>query len=121
VDKEEKTSAVVNGHGTSPPRLRRKSTIVEDGHEIVLPDLEKSGEQSQKVEAKPDVLDFVSRGGSSIISPQGEVLAGPLWDDENGLLTVDVDFDDCLRGRLDLDVGGSYSRYVLVSYLSELY
>jgi nitrilase len=121
VDKEEKTSAVVNGRGASPPRLRRKSTIVEDGHEIVLPDLEKSGEQSQKVEAKPDVSDFVSRGGSSIISPQGEVLAGPLWDDENGLLTVDVDFDDCLRGRLDLDVGGSYSRYVLVSYLSELY
>jgi nitrilase len=41
----------------------------------------------------------------------GAVLAGPLWDDDNGLLTFDVDFDDCLRGRLDLDVGGSYSRY----------
>lgn len=41
----------------------------------------------------------------------GEVLAGPLWDDDDGLLVYDVDFDDCLRGRLDLDVGGSYSRY----------
>jgi nitrilase len=118
VDKEEKASVGVNGHGTSPPRLRRKSTIVEDGHEIVLPDLAKLGEGSQKVEAKPDVSEFVSRGGSSIVSPQGEVLAGPLWDDENGLLTVDVDFDDCLRGRLDLDVGGSYSRYVLVTCLA---
>jgi len=118
VEKEEKDSAGVNGHDTNTPRLRRKSTIVDDGNEIVLPDLTKSGEESAKVEAKPDLSGFVSRGGSSIISPQGEVLAGPLWDDENGLLTVDVDFDDCLRGRLDLDVGGSYSRYVLVSYFA---
>jgi len=100
---------VVNGQSSnpSPARLRRKSTIVDDGNEIVLPDLDRSGE---KVEEKPDPSEFVSRGGSCIISPLGEVIAGPLWDDENGLLTVDVDFDDCLRGRLDLDVGGSYSR-----------
>ena len=57
-----------------------------------------------------DASDFVSRGGSCIISPLGEVLAGPLWDEEDGLLPVDVDFDDCLRGRLDIDVCGSYSR-----------
>lgn len=122
IDKEEKAAPVgVNGHAANPPRLRRKSTIVEDGNEIVLPDLTKSGEQSQNVDKKPDVEKFVSRGGSSIVSPQGEVLAGPLWDDENGLLTVDMDFDDCLRGRLDLDVGGSYSRYVLASRLSGEY
>jgi nitrilase len=116
---EGKRSEGVNGHG-SENRLRRKSTIVDDGNEIVLPDLTKPGEQERKVEAKPNVEEFVSRGGSSIVSPQGEVLAGPLWDDENGLLSVDVDFDDCLRGRLDIDVGGSYSRYV-VSYLSVEY
>ena len=46
-----------------------------------------------------------------MISPLGEVLVGPLWDDDNALIVHDVDFDDCLRGRLDLDVGGSYSRY----------
>ncbi len=51
-----------------------------------------------------------SRGGSSIISPFGDVLAGPQWDDDEGLIYADVDFDDCIRGRLDLDVGGSYSR-----------
>ena len=97
----------VNGHGSA--RLRRKSTVVDDGNEIVLPELDKSGEKAREKE-KPDSVDFVSRGGSCIVSPLGEVIAGPLWDDENGLLTVDVDFDDCLRGRLDLDVGGSYSR-----------
>ncbi|KAK2750085.1 Nitrilase [Myotisia sp. PD_48] len=54
--------------------------------------------------------EFASRGGSCIVSPFGEVLEGPLWEDEDGILSVEVDFDDCLRGRLDLDVAGSYSR-----------
>lgn len=104
-----------NGHPL-PPRLRRKSTITEDGNEIVLPVLkEETGLTEDKVveetsEGKRDTSEFVSRGGSSIVSPFGDVIAGPLWDDENGLLTVVVDFEDCLRGRLDLDVGGSYSR-----------
>ena len=55
--------------------------------------------------------DFVCRGGSCIISPTGSVLAGPLWDiEDGGLLTATVDFEDCERGRLDLDVAGSYGR-----------
>jgi nitrilase len=41
----------------------------------------------------------------------GDVLAGPLWEvEDGGLLVVEVDFEDCERGRLDLDVAGSYSR-----------
>jgi len=54
--------------------------------------------------------EWASRGGSCVISPLGEVLVGPVWEDEDDLLTATVDFDDCLRGRLDLDVAGSYSR-----------
>ncbi|KAI9721721.1 MAG: hypothetical protein M1812_002056 [Candelaria pacifica] len=55
--------------------------------------------------------EFVCRGGSCIISPMGEVLAGPLWDvEDGGILSAQVDFEDCERGRLDLDVAGSYSR-----------
>ncbi|KAF2466477.1 carbon-nitrogen hydrolase [Lindgomyces ingoldianus] len=55
--------------------------------------------------------EFVSRGGSCIMSPLGDVLAGPLWEvEDGGLLVVEVDFEDCERGRLDLDVAGSYSR-----------
>ncbi|KAK4213627.1 carbon-nitrogen hydrolase [Rhypophila decipiens] len=53
---------------------------------------------------------FVSRGGSCIVSPFGDVLAGPQWEDDKGILYVDVDFEDCIRGRLDFDAGGSYSR-----------
>ena len=41
----------------------------------------------------------------------GEVLAGPLWEVEDaGLLVVGADFEDCERGRLDMDVAGHYSR-----------
>lgn len=55
--------------------------------------------------------DFVCRGGSCIISPMGDILAGPLWEvEDGGLLVREVDFEDCERGRLDLDVAGSYSR-----------
>jgi len=101
--------AHANGH-TLPPRLRRKSTITADGNEIVLPGPKEDFVEQALERNTPS--DFVSKGGSCIISPMGEVLAGPLWDDEDGLLIVEVDFEDCLRGRLDLDVGGSYSRYV---------
>lgn len=55
--------------------------------------------------------EFVCRGGSCIISPTGAVLAGPLWEvDTGGLLFATVDFEDCERGKMDLDVAGSYGR-----------
>ncbi|KAK0634330.1 carbon-nitrogen hydrolase [Bombardia bombarda] len=60
--------------------------------------------------ATKNPAEFVSRGGSSIISPFGDVLAGPQWEDDHGIISVDVDFEDCIRGRLDLDTAGSYSR-----------
>jgi nitrilase len=62
---------------------------------------------SQTTTAEGD--EFLCRGGSLIVSPFGEVMAGPVWEKED-LLVVECDFEDCLRGRLDLDVGGSYSR-----------
>jgi predicted amidohydrolase len=48
-------------------------------------------------------------GGSVIVSPLGEVLAGPLRDGE-GVLTADLDLNDCVRGKFDLDVVGHYAR-----------
>ena len=49
------------------------------------------------------------RGGSVIVGPLGEVLAGPLWGEE-GLLSVSVEDvrGEVLRGKMDFDVVGHY-------------
>ena len=49
------------------------------------------------------------RGGSVIVSPLGEVLAGPVYNREE-LLVATIDLDDVVRGRYDLDVVGHYAR-----------
>ncbi|RAK79591.1 nitrilase [Aspergillus fijiensis CBS 313.89] len=70
--------------------------------------------------------EYISRGGSCIIGPLGEVLREPIWevctddaanpDDLNdpaleaAVSISEIDLDDCERGKLDLDVTGHYSR-----------
>jgi nitrilase len=48
-------------------------------------------------------------GGSAIVGPLGEVLAGPLRGGE-GILTADIDVDRISEGKFDLDVAGHYAR-----------
>lgn len=49
------------------------------------------------------------RGGSLIVNPLGEVLAGPLVGEE-GLVAAAIDLDELVRARYDLDVVGHYAR-----------
>jgi nitrilase len=51
----------------------------------------------------------MSRGGSVIINPLGEVIAAPLWDSE-GILTAEIDIADVTKSKLDFDVIGHYAR-----------
>ncbi|KXT11306.1 hypothetical protein AC579_292 [Pseudocercospora musae] len=123
-------SPLVNG-SLSPVGGRRRSTFTtpDQRHEVVLPTTDEDAAPSvpaqgsaMKTESvavngthsasKPaSKHEFACRGGSCIIGPMGQVLKEPLWDvEDGGLLIQEVDFDDCERGRLDLDVAGSYSR-----------
>jgi nitrilase len=49
------------------------------------------------------------RGGSLIVSPLGQLLAGPLWNAE-GIVTAQLDTNDIARGRIDFDAVGHYAR-----------
>ncbi|MBE3558935.1 MAG: hypothetical protein IMW89_06880 [Ktedonobacteraceae bacterium] len=55
----------------------------------------------------PDTI--LSRGGSCIVSPLGEMLAGPVFD-MDALLIADLDRRDIIRGKMDFDVVGHYAR-----------
>ncbi|KAH8435261.1 nitrilase [Aspergillus melleus] len=126
---------------TMQTHYRKRSVTAEGPHEIVWPD-GKKGDASTEALTSPThpitstlSTEYVCRGGSCIVDPQGQVLAGPIWevcaDDApdstaagytdggfggkpravgDGLLVSEIDVEDCERGRLDMDVAGSYSR-----------
>jgi nitrilase len=55
----------------------------------------------------PDTI--LSRGGSCIVSPLGQVLSGPDFSGER-ILTADLDMGDIVRAKFDFDVVGHYAR-----------
>ena len=55
----------------------------------------------------PDAV--LMRGGSAIINPRGQVLAGPQFEGET-ILTATLDLGDIERGKFDFDVVGHYAR-----------
>jgi nitrilase len=61
-----------------------------------------------EVEGRDPDLPLI-RGGSLIVDPLGEVLAGPVYG-EVGLILSSIDPDDLTRSRYDLDVSGHYAR-----------
>lgn len=61
---------------------------------------------SGELDAQPEVM---SRGGSVIIDPLGEVLAEPLWNQE-GILTAEINLDRVTQAKLDFDPIGHYHR-----------
>jgi nitrilase len=55
----------------------------------------------------PDTV--MANGGSCIVNPLGEVLAGPNFEGEC-ILTAELDMGDIARGKYDFDVVGHYAR-----------
>jgi nitrilase len=60
----------------------------------------------EEMSSQPEVI---CRGGSAIVSPLGELLAGPLFDAE-GILYAGLDLGDIARSKFDFDVTGHYAR-----------
>jgi nitrilase len=56
-----------------------------------------------------DPTTVLIRGGSCVVSPLGQVLAGPSFESET-ILTAELDLDEIARGKYDLDVVGHYAR-----------
>ncbi len=63
-------------------------------------------EYKMLVKDEPEIL---SAGGSIIVAPSGEVLAGPLFGKE-GVLTAELDLGEVSKYKMDFDVIGHYSR-----------
>lgn len=61
------------------------------------------------VEELADQPEEMCRGGSVIVSPLGEVLAGPLYDQE-GILYAELDMAEIAQSKFDFDVTGHYAR-----------
>lgn len=56
-----------------------------------------------------DAGTIVSRGGSCIVGPLGNLLAGPDYSGET-ILTAEIDLGEIARSRLDFDAVGHYAR-----------
>jgi nitrilase len=64
-------------------------------------------EPIESLRQQPD--SFVLNGGTSIIAPDGSLLAGPVFEEEV-ILTADIDLSRVAEESLALDVSGHYTR-----------
>jgi hypothetical protein len=56
------------------------------------------------------LLDPKEAGGSVILNPGAEIIAGPMGGDQEGIIYADADLRETIRGRLIHDFGGHYNR-----------
>lgn len=64
---------------------------------------------TRKLPGWPSSSENCINGGSVIVNPYGDIIAGPLLGEE-GLVTAEIDTDIILEARYDFDVVGHYSR-----------
>jgi len=63
-------------------------------------------QEHPELAGQPEVM---CRGGSAIISPLGEIIAGPLYGQE-GILYAELDIGQISRAKVDFDAVGHYAR-----------
>jgi nitrilase len=62
----------------------------------------------------PPGQEVFGRGGACIVSPVGDLIAGPLCDAE-GIVTADCDLREALHAKRYFDVAGHYARADVLS------
>jgi nitrilase len=63
-------------------------------------------ELREQLKDQPEIM---SRGGSVMVSPIGQIIAGPLFDSE-GILYAELSEKELIKSKFDFDVNGHYSR-----------
>jgi nitrilase len=61
-------------------------------------------------EDRPFLADPENGGGSSIIGANSMILAGPMSGAEEGILTADINLEDCVKAKVVHDYAGHYNR-----------
>lgn len=87
--------------------LEGRTFVLSACQAIKLEEYPKSYQEAFGLDFKSD--EYVMRGGSMIVSPMGEVLAGPVYDCETEIY-ADVDLSILNKSNMDFDVCGHYSR-----------
>jgi nitrilase len=67
------------------------------------------GDLEERATLYPDADEWVNSGDSAIIAPGGQLVAGPLHNEE-GILYAEIDIERAAMARRTLDVVGHYSR-----------
>jgi nitrilase len=99
----------VDDRETWIPTMRH---IAREGRCFVLSScqfLERADYPAKWIEATHDLPDVPIRGGSCIVSPMGELLAGPVYDGE-AIVVADLDVALLMEAKFDFDVVGHYAR-----------
>ncbi len=84
-----------------------RAFVVAAGAVLRKRDLPDDLELLRAIPGAPD--DFLQRGGSAVIGPDGAYLAGPTWEQET-IVYAEVDPERAIEERLTLDVAGHYHR-----------
>lgn len=95
--------ALVNARNTA---AEGRVYVILVGHLLRKASYPDDFELKSELENAPE---FLEKGGSAIIAPDGSVLAGPLWEAE-GILYADLDLNRVVEERQLLDVVGHYAR-----------
>ncbi len=93
--------------------LEGRCFVLAAGSIFLGADLPDEMEKPAPFDANPDA--FVINGGSTIIGPRGELIAGPVYDEET-ILVADLDLGAIDRESMTLDVSGHYFREDVFQY-----